>query len=114
MKRLFSLAVGILGALATHASDTIFVKEPQYPILIERQDNVLFYMRVNALETKELDEVTLQLDKNTPLSEIKSIKLYYSGTEAPQDRGKKRFAPVEYISSNQPGNTLLPTRLTLS
>lgn len=106
MKKLFSLAVSILGALATHASDTIFVKEPQYPILIERQDNVLFYMRVNALETKELDEVTLQLDKNTPLSEIKNIKLYYSGTEAPQDRGKKRFAPVEYISSNQPGNTL--------
>ena len=25
--------------------------------------------------------------------------------KTPQDRGKKRFAPVEYISSNNPGQT---------
>ena len=86
MKRFFSLTLGLLAAMASQAADTIYTKAPQIPILLERNDNVLFYMRI--------------------LSAIKSVKLYYSGTEAPQDRGKKRFAPVEYISSHTPGKTL--------
>ena len=106
MKRFFSLTLGLLAAIASQAADTIYTKAPQIPILLERNDNVLFYMRMNAKETKTLDEVTVTFDKNVPLSVIKSVKLYYSGTEAPQDRGKKRFAPVEYISSHTPGKTL--------
>ena len=48
----------------------------------------------------------LNLGEGVNLSEIQSIKLYYGGTEALQDSGKKRFAPVGYISSNTPGKTL--------
>lgn len=106
MKRFFSLTLGMLAAIAAQAADTIYTKSPQIPILLERNDNVLFYMRMDAKETKTLDEVTVTFDQNVPLSAIKSVKLYYSGTEAPQDRGKKRFAPVEYISSQTPGKTL--------
>ena len=106
MKRFFSLTLGLLAAMASQAADTIYTKAPQIPILLERNDNVLFYMRMDAKDTKTLDEVTVTFDKNVPLSAIKSVKLYYSGTEAPQDRGKKRFAPVEYISSHTPGKTL--------
>lgn len=106
MKRIFSLTLGLLAAMASQAADTIYTKAPQIPILLERNDNVLFYMRMDAKDTKTLDEVTVTFDKNVPLSAIKSVKLYYSGTEAPQDRGKKRFAPVEYISSHTPGKTL--------
>lgn len=40
------------------------------------------------------------------MSDVQAVKLYYGGTEALQDRGKKRFAPVDYISSHRPGGTL--------
>lgn len=106
MKKFLSLTAGLLSVMAVPAADTLFIKAPQVPILIERNDNVLFYMRMDAKETKTLDEVTVTFGKDVPLSQIKSVKLYYGGTDASQDRGKKRFAPVEYISSNTPGKTL--------
>lgn len=106
MKRIFVLALSVFSLLSVHAADTVYVKSPQIPVLIERHDNVLAYMRLNAREAKYVDGITLQLDRNVNLSDIKSLKLYYSGTEAPQDRPKKRFAPVEYISSHNPANTL--------
>lgn len=106
MKKLLSLLFGLFSFIGLQASDTVFVKAPQVPILIERNDNVLVYMRLDAKQTQTLDNVTLTFDKDVPTSQIKSVKLYYGGTEASQDRGKKRFAPVEYISSNNPGRTL--------
>lgn len=106
MKKLLSLLLGLFSFISLQASDTVFVKAPQVPILIERNDNVLLYMRLDAKQTQTLDNVTLTFDKEVPTSQIKSVKLYYGGTEASQDRGKKRFAPVEYISSNNPGRTL--------
>lgn len=106
MKKLFLSLLCLLSIMSVKAADTILVKSPQIPILIERHDNVLFYMRLNANETKVLDNVTVNFGKDVNLNNIKSLKLYYSGTEALQDRGKGRFAPVEYISSHNPGNTL--------
>lgn len=106
MKKFLSLTAGLLSVMAVQAADTLFIKAPQVPILIERNDNVLFYMRMDAKETKTLDEVTVTFGKDVPLSQIKSVKLYYGGTDASQDRGKKRFAAVEYISSNTPSKTL--------
>ena len=106
MKNLFFSLLCLISAISVSAADTILVKSPQVPILIERHDNVLFYMRLNAKETKMLDNVTVSFGQDANLNEIKSVKLYYSGTEALQDRGKGRFAPVEYISSNNPGRTL--------
>lgn len=101
---LFLILLGF--AFSLKASDTVYVRETQIPILIERQDNVLFYLRLDAKESKILNEVVLDLSKSTNVSDIQAIKLYYGGTEALQDRDKKRFAPVEYISSHRPGNTL--------
>lgn len=71
----------------------------QIPVLIERQDNVLFMLRMNAKESRALDEVVLNFGKDVNLSDIKSVKLYYSGTEARQNYGKNLFAPVSYVSS---------------
>ena len=93
-------------AQASYASDSIAVRETRIPILIERQDNVLFYIRLDATENQTLDNVALSFDKEVRMTDIKSVKLYYGGTEALQDRSKKRFAPVEYISSHTPGATL--------
>lgn len=101
---LFAILLGCV--LNVKAADTVFVHETQIPILIERQDNVLFYFCLDAKESRMLDEVVLNFDKSTNLSDIQSVKLYYGGTEALQDRNKKRMAPVEYISSHRPGGTL--------
>ena len=89
-----------------HAADSVFVRETRIPILIERQDNVLFYIRLNAGENQTLDRVALSFGKEVKLSDIRAVKLYYGGMEALQDRGRMRFAPVEYISSHKPGGTL--------
>lgn len=107
MKKLLLLCVGMLAAAGMKAQDTLCIKNPQIPILIERQDNVLFYMRLDARETKTLDKLEVTFGKEVPLSDIQSVKLYYGGTDALQDRDKKRFAPVEYISSHTPGHTLV-------
>ena len=106
MKKLLSFLVVLSCVLGIKAADTVFIKNPQIPILIERHDNVLCYMRINAHEAKVLDNVSVTFGQDVPLEQIKLVKLYYGGTEAIQDRGKNRFAPVEYISAYAPGKTL--------
>lgn len=106
MKKLLSFLVVLSCVLGIKAADTAFIKNPQIPMLIERHDNVLCYMRINAHEAKVLDNVSVTFGQDVPLEQIKSVKLYYGGTEAIQDRGKNRFAPVEYISAHAPGKTL--------
>lgn len=106
MKKLLSFLVVLSCVLSIKAADTAFIKNPQIPILIERHDNVLCYMRINAHGAKVLDNVSVTFGQDVPLEQIKSVKLYYGGTEAIQDRGKNRFAPVEYISAHAPGKTL--------
>ena len=106
MKKLLSFLVVLSCVLGIKAADTAFIKNPQIPILIERHDNVLCYMRINAHGAKVLDNVSVTFGQDVPLEQIKLVKLYYGGTEAIQDRGKNRFAPVEYISAHAPGKTL--------
>lgn len=106
MKKLLSFLVVLSCVLGIKAADTVFIKNPQIPILIERHDNVLCYMRINAHEAKVLDNVSVTFGQDVPLEQIELVKLYYGGTEAIQDRGKNRFAPVEYISAHAPGKTL--------
>ena len=108
MRRIYYLLFLVLLGYSfdVKASDTVFIHETQIPVLIERQDNVLFYIRLDAKESKILDEVVLDFSKSTNLADVQAIKLYYGGTEALQDQNKNRFAPVEYISSHRPGATL--------
>lgn len=110
--RLYLLFVFLnLYPVFTRATDTVYVHETQLPILIERQDNVFFLMRLTTDESdKKLNEVALQFDQNVNLSNIQSVKLYYGGTEARQNYGKELFAPVVYIPRNDPGKTLAANR----
>lgn len=96
-----------LYSFSARATDTIFVYETQVPILIERQDNMLFLMRLTtARSDTKLNEVVLRLGQNVNLSNIQSIKLYYGGTEARQNYGKELYLPVTYISRDVSGKTL--------
>jgi len=108
MKKILLFVFLLLAGKAAYAkaADTVFVHETQIPVLIERQDNVLFKMRIEAGAGKRLDEVILNFSKEVKLSDIRSVKLYYGGTEALQNYAKKPFAPVDYVSAFAVGNTL--------
>lgn len=103
---LFSLLFLLCACTFVKAADTVSIRETRIPILIERQDNILFFLRLDARENQRLDDVILKFGQEVNLSDIQSVKLYYSGTDALQDRDKKRFAPVDYISSHSPGKTM--------
>lgn len=105
-KTTYLLLLFCLSLTTIHAGDTVFVKETQVPILIDRKDNVLYQIRINAKESKMLNRIQLAFDPSVNLSEIESVKLYYGGTEAYQSIKNDRFAPVSYISRDLPGQTL--------
>jgi sialidase-1 len=89
------------------AADIVEVKQTKIPILIDRTDNALFYIRIDAKESKILNQLTLRFGDEVNISEVASVKLFYGGTEAPQRFGQTYYAPVgQYVSSHSPGNTL--------
>ncbi len=100
------LLLAVLFSTPLLATDTIRVKQTKIPILIEREDNVLFYFRIDATESEMLNELVFKISDDTNLDEIEAIKLYYSGTESVQRENEIYFAPVEYITSHAGGNTL--------
>ena len=79
------------------ATDTLFVHAPQVPLLTNQRDNVLFEIRLNADKGDVLNELALEFDESADLSNIESVRLFYSGTEAVAREGE-HFSPVHYIS----------------
>ncbi len=82
------------------AQKTIQIYEPQVPILIERTDNVLQYIRVTAKAGSTLNYVDFSFADDVNLKDIASIKLFYSGTEADQRKEGTFYAPVQYIAGS--------------
>lgn len=92
--------------MSAQKQDTVAVRETRIPVLIERQDNELFNLRIDATQSQVLNDVELSFGKEVNLNEIEAVKLYYGGTESSERKGKTYFAPVDYIPSNTPGKTL--------
>ena len=46
--RFLFLLYSIISFGNLRAADTVFVKEAQIPVLLERQDNILFYIRLET------------------------------------------------------------------
>lgn len=105
MRKVSIFMLFVLISSVLFATDTIKVKQTRIPILIDRQDNVLFYLRLDAQEAKSFKEVKLKFSDDVNLSEIEAVKLYYSGTEAIQRDGQLHYAPVQYIPTHLPGDT---------
>ena len=55
------------------AADTVVVRETRIPVLIERQDNELFHLRIEATQSQMLNEVKLDFGKDVNLNEIESV-----------------------------------------
>lgn len=102
-KSIFYLCLLFIAQTA-FAADSLYVREQQIPILIDRTDNVLLEMRIPAQKEDVLNKFTLQFGNETNLSDIKAIRLFYSGTEAPAREGT-HFNPVTYVTSFTPGKT---------
>ena len=102
-KSIFYLCLLFIAQTA-FAADSLYVREQQIPILIDRTDNVLLEMRIPAQKGDVLNNFTLQFGEETNLSDIKSVRLFYSGTETPSREGT-HFNPVTYVTSYTPGKT---------
>jgi sialidase-1 len=106
MRKALILNLLLVITFVLQGADTIQVKQTKIPLLIDRNDNVLFYIRIDAKESRKLGEIALQFSDATPLCEIGSVKLYYSGTEAVQRKGNIFYSPLsQYISSHAAGKT---------
>lgn len=91
-------------AQTVFANDTLYVREQQIPILLDRADNVLCMMRISAQKGDVLNQLTMQFTQESSLNAIQAVRLYYAGTEAPERKGF-HFNPANYISSHTTGKT---------
>ncbi|MEG1635614.1 MAG: sialidase family protein [Rikenellaceae bacterium] len=102
---IISTIITFYAVMLGYGADTVKISQPQIPILIERNDNILFLMRTDLDHKASFDRVKIVFDKPTNIKQIEEIKLFYAGTSVLGKKGVV-MAPVEYISSYDTGNTL--------
>lgn len=98
---LLTLAAAIVATINAATAQTagkgiaVTVGETATPVLIDRHDNELFRIRIDAPEGGTLDRVTMELDA-VSARHVASVKLYYGGTDARNTKAGQ-LAPVDYI-----------------
>lgn len=95
MRFAMMLAVAIFSVNMAQAQIKVQAQRPQTPILIDRVDNTLFNIRVDAPQRGVLETVTLKLGDETA-KYVKSLKLYYSGSDA-ADVPTTKMTAADYI-----------------
>lgn len=80
MKHLFiSMAILLTIYSQAQTGDTLFVREPTTPIIINRNNNIYFDLRIKAnTASQTLQNLELSL---SDLKYVKSVVLYYTGTQ---------------------------------
>lgn len=76
-------------------SVSITVGETSTPLLLDRSDNELFHIRIDAPDGGTLDGMEMTLDPQSARY-VKQVKLYYGGTDA-RSAPAGRLAPADYI-----------------
>lgn len=102
------IAFALTTICAPIKAQTINISLSQTPVLIERDDNVMYRIRIETDKPQTLDCLTVAFDGGS--EPIDQLKLYYAGIEGTELNGTVRMAPVEYISRNTPSNTLKANR----
>lgn len=98
---LLTLAAAIVATINAATAQTagkgiaVTVGETATPVLIDRHDNELFRIRIDAPEGGTLDRVTMEFDAESA-RHVASVKLYYGGTDARNTKAGQ-LAPVDYI-----------------
>ena len=104
-KSLTLLLILVLSSLlSARAAEKLRVWETQVPFLIERQDNALFYIRLEATGKEYLQKISLALQGDT--KDIEAVKLYYGGHKKLESSERDAMYPVSYLTSFTPGRTL--------
>ena len=80
MRKIFLYFSLLLFMQTAFAADSLFVRKPQIPILIDRTDNILVEMRVQAHKGDVLNKLSLQFKEGIDLNDIKALRFFYSGT----------------------------------
>ncbi len=100
-------AIALLAAFSAGAqNDTVRVWKTQVPLLIERTDNPVYYLKIDAQTGDKMNEITMEWSDTKALPYVESLKLYYGGTRLPASIGKNVMKPLEYLSSTTKGETL--------
>ena len=60
MRRILILSLLMVITFALQGADTIRVKQTRTPVLIDRKDNVLFYIRIDAQVSRKLNKLALK------------------------------------------------------
>lgn len=106
-KKILTLSLLLLLSLfSVQAAETVRIRETQIPILLERIDNALFYIRIDADKGATLNEVKLTLGDEVRLADIRSVKFYYGGTRNMSPEEADATRPEDYISAHRMGHTL--------
>ncbi len=93
---LAAVATIISAAHISSAADLrIVAGATQTPVLLDRADNILFNIRIDAPEGGTFERLDLQLDKESARY-VRSVKLYYSGTDA-VNLAADKLAATRYI-----------------
>lgn len=94
---LAAAAVILSAAHDSSAADLRIAAGATYtPVLLDRADNVLFNIRIDAPEGGTFERLDLQLDEES-VRYVRSVKLYYSGTDAVNVAADK-LAATRYIA----------------
>lgn len=100
-------AIALLAAFSAGAqNDTVRVWKTQIPLLIERTDNPVYYLKIDAHKGDKMNEITMEWDDTKALPFVESLKLYYGGTRRTASIGKNVMKPLEYMSFTAKGETL--------
>lgn len=106
------LAASSLAARPVATPLRLTAAAPQTPVLIDRADNALFNIRIDAPDGGTLDGFDLALDEASA-RHVKSVKLYYAGTDAvnvPDDKlTATRYIP-DGSRSADPSYSILKAR----
>lgn len=102
MKKVLLTAIVVFFAAVNCFAANIKIYEPQIPILVDAQDNVLLQIRIEANENEHFSGLRLAFSKLADIKNIKSLTLYYGGTETIDRSNKEFFAPVQYIPRDNP------------
>lgn len=92
------LFLSLFISVSLYSNDTVKVRQPQIPVLIDRQDNILYYIRLESNAGDILDNIKLAIKSDIDLNKIKTLRLFYSGTDNVQREGKVSYAPAQYLS----------------
>ena len=69
MRKIFLYFSLLLFMQTAFAADSLFVRKPQIPILIDRTDNILVEMRVQAHKGDVLNKLSLQFKEGIDLND---------------------------------------------